>query len=201
MRINKWNKASIRNWYATKHRHIIVIVSVAGGYAWFQPAATGNFHPDKCYALNVIGLNDLSELLTTIYTVQFRAADQSDLPFHKFLMQVCICKGCAVGSDQQLFPVKIRRIDRYQFDLAGPLSQLGCELIDWGQNSLFCTVKAMHLMTGTTRVRRSRRSSVLLFPFSQIFLYGIFIICRGFPFYEGNSVCRTSRQPVLFDLV
>lgn len=63
----------------------------------FQSAAAGNFHPDNCYALNIIGLNDPSELFTIIYTVQFRAADQSDLPLHKFLVQVCISKGCAVG--------------------------------------------------------------------------------------------------------
>lgn len=87
----------------------------------FQSAAAGNFHPDNCYALNIIGLNDPSELFTIIYTVQFRAADQSDLPLHKFLVQVCISKGCAVGSNQQLCPVKIRRVDRCSL----PVGQVG----------------------------------------------------------------------------
>ncbi len=66
-----------------------------------QAAATGDFHINHVDKLDVVGLNDLGQFLPIgACIIEFRAADDGDLPFHKAAMKIGIGERCAVGGHQ-----------------------------------------------------------------------------------------------------
>ena len=91
----------------------------------FNPSAAGNLHPYHRHALNVVPGNDRRQLFRIIHLVQLGAANQRDMPADKLVVEISIGIGSAVCGNEEIRTVKLRCVCRDQFDLHGPLEQLG----------------------------------------------------------------------------
>ena len=89
-----------------------------------ESAAARHLHAHDGDALNVIAPDDLRELVGVIHRVELRAADERDLPFHELTVHVRVGIRRAVGRNEQLRALKVRRVDRHELDLARPLAKL-----------------------------------------------------------------------------
>ena len=86
-----------------------------------QSAAAGDSHPGHGDRADIIVCKNLGQLLGIVHTVQLGAGNQRCLVFHKFVVEISVAVGSAIGSDQQVSAVKPRGIDRCQFDLNGKI--------------------------------------------------------------------------------
>lgn len=93
-------------------------------YRRFDSAAAGNLHTGDSDAFYFILLYNLSQLFCVVNRIQLRAADEGDFVFHKLIVKVAISVGAAVGGDQKISLIKIRRVNRSQLNLNRPLTQL-----------------------------------------------------------------------------
>jgi len=93
----------------------------------FQPAAAGHLHAGNSQTPNIVGHEDLRELVPVIHIIQLGTSDDRDVIVHKFLMEIAVSVGCAICRYQQVRPLIIRRTDRHQLELHRPLVQAaGC---------------------------------------------------------------------------
>ena len=90
-----------------------------------QPAAAGHLHAHDGHAHNVVCSDYVRKFDGIISIVQFRTANQRDFAAHEVLVHACIGIGGAVGGNQQLCTVEVRRVDRDEPQLAGPLRKAG----------------------------------------------------------------------------
>ena len=89
----------------------------------FEPAAAGDFHSDDRHGLYIVVRDYLRQLLGIVDAVELRAADKGYVVFDEFFVERRIGVGGAVGGDEQLCAVKIRRVYRHELYLNRPLAQ------------------------------------------------------------------------------
>ena len=87
----------------------------------FQPAAAGHFHPHDSDTADIVCFDDGRQFLGIISFVQLRASDEGDPTPDEFLMEVCISESRTIRRDEKVCPLEIRRCQRHQLDLDGPL--------------------------------------------------------------------------------
>ena len=90
----------------------------------FDAAAAWYFHTYDGHALNIVGSDNLRQLLTVVHRIQLRTANQCDTVFDEFLMEIAISIGTAVCSNEQVSTVEIRCIYRSQLNLDRPIGKL-----------------------------------------------------------------------------
>ena len=100
-------------------------------------------------------------------------------------MEVAVGIGRAVRRDEQVCPVKIRRVDRRKLDLNRPLAKLGG---DDARRGGFRTRTAVHVELTDAAARTAARVLRLLFLFARFHVPGDggFVIGRGLALLEGN---------------
>ena len=89
-----------------------------------QPTAAGHLHAQHRNAANIVAAKNFRQLISIVRIVQLGTANQGNPATHEIPMDRSISKGRAVGGNQQFRTRKIRRTDRRQAQLAGPLMQL-----------------------------------------------------------------------------
>ena len=161
----------------------------------FQPAAARDFHADNRDTLDVVLFENLRQLLTVVDRVEFRAADQRDLPLHKFLVQIRIRKRGAVRRDEQLCVLKIRRVHRDQLNLTGPLPEPGRGGRRHGGRGRRArrsrAVECMHRAAGASRKRCFRESGRLLLCRNRSL-----IVIGRLALFERDGTRRAGRQAI-----
>ena len=164
----------------------------------FQPAAAGDLHPHDGHALDVVAADDLRQLLGVIHAVQLRAAHQRDMPLDEPLMEGGVGVGRAVGSNEQLGPVKIRRPHRDQLDLHRPLGQPADRL---GADGLRLPGLRVPDASGLApRTSAGQGSTLLPHLFLHLLLligqHRLLVIGGCLPLHKGDGPGGTGRQTV-----
>lgn len=105
-------------------------------------AAAGDFHADDGNAFNVICQQDLGQFAAVIFIIQLWAADECDVVFDEFAVEVTVSKGCTVSGNEKSAVLQISCVGIDQFDLDRPLLQLaGLGHLCWcrmGRLQLLC---------------------------------------------------------------
>ena len=95
-----------------------------------DPSAAGNLHADDGQAFDVVAPDDLCQFFCIVHRIQLRTSDQSDMVPDKTLVKIGISVGGAVGCDQKMGALEIRRVYRGQLDLHRPLESWLCGAAD-----------------------------------------------------------------------
>ena len=158
----------------------------------FQPAAAGHLHAGNGQTPNIVGHEDLRELVPVIHIIQLGTSDDRDVIVHKFLMEIAVSVGCAICRYQQVRPLIIRRTDRHQLELHRPLVQAaGCRSRLF--HRLVADAPAHAARAGVHRVGMGMNRSLrrLLCPQDSVLIIG-----RSLPHLKGDRPGGTSRQAV-----
>ena len=90
-----------------------------------EPAAPGHLHTAHLDACNIVVADDFGQLLRVVDAVELRTADEHHAIADEIAMEACIRKRRAVGGDEQVRTVEVRRMRGCELDLHGPVAQLG----------------------------------------------------------------------------
>lgn len=136
-------------------------------------------------APDVVAAQNFGQLLGVIHHIQLWAADERHAAANEILMEVAVGIGRAVRRDEQVCPVKIRRVDRRKLDLNRPLAKLGG---DDARRGVFRMRTAVHVELTDAAARTAARVLRLLFLFARFHVPGDggFVIGRGLALLEGN---------------
>ena len=103
-------------------------------------------------------------------------------------MEIRIGVGRAVGRDEQVCTVEIRRVHGHELNLHRPLAQLGDRGSE-GRRGGGARRKRLCTAARTAGMRRALR-------FFHVLLHGFFIVCRRFAFDKADRARRADRQAV-----
>ena len=159
-----------------------------------EPAAARHLHAHDGHALNVVAPDDLRELVGVIHRIELRAADERDLPFHELTVHVRVGIRRAVGRNEQLRALKIRRVDRHELDLARPLAKLRRQRRRRRCRGRLFTLEAVHLVAGAAAGVRGMCGLHLLF--ALVGLHGRLVIRRRFALDKMDGIHRAGGQAV-----
>ena len=175
---------------------------LAGGV--FQSAAARDLHAREHHAAHVVLREDRGQLLLVVRGVQLRAADERHAAADEVRVKIPIGIGRAVGGDEQVAAVKIRRADRHEPQLDRPVLQLSGRGLRRGGRMVHGT----HLRAGAAAGQLVRGGRAGLFGRLHVFyrlgrqlfelcaLHGSLVIGRGLPLDNMDRVHRTDRQAV-----
>ena len=88
-------------------------------------SAAWDRHPYHCDAFDVVFFQDLRQFFRVIHVVKLGAADERNFSANKIVVEIPVGKRRAVCRNQQVGPIKVRRVYRNQFDLHRSLRKLG----------------------------------------------------------------------------
>ena len=162
----------------------------------FKPAATRHFHSYDGYAFNVVILYDFAKFFGIIYVVKLRAAYQSNFPFHKVGVHICVGVRGAIGGDKKLRAVKILGVRGYEPYLARPLIKLGnrSAAVFRLLGSVFLVLELHHTTAGATGMVYMRALLAHFLPF--VFENGFFVVSLGFSFRKGYRARGAGGQTI-----
>ena len=90
-------------------------------YCIFNAAATGNLHSHNGHALDIIVRDNCGQLVGVIDIVKLGTSDKRYAVADKFIVEIAVGIGGAVGGDEQICAVKTGGIDGHELDLDRPL--------------------------------------------------------------------------------
>ena len=105
-------------------RNQLSAVLQRSSYCVFQPAAARHLHAHDGDALNIVSAQDFGQFFTVIHRVELGTADKRDAVPDEIPMEIRIGVGRAVGRDEQVCTVEIRRVHGHELNLHRPLAQL-----------------------------------------------------------------------------
>ena len=87
----------------------------------FYTSAAWYLHARNGKTFYVVIRYNCGEFFGIVAFVEFGTADERYMVSYKFVVKIAVGLGGAVRRNKQLCSVKIRSVDRYEFDLYGPL--------------------------------------------------------------------------------
>ena len=99
------------------------LMSTARSTAACRPPQQGTSMRATVTLLTSLAQSDLGQLVGIVYPVELGAADHRHTAVHEAAGEVGAGKRRTIGRHQQVGTVVVRRLDRHELDLAGPLSQ------------------------------------------------------------------------------
>ena len=94
-------------------------------HSLFKAAAARNLHARNANASHVVRGDDFRKLLSIVDAIEFWAPNKAHAILQKVFVESPIGKRRAIGGHEQIATLEIRRIDRRELDLHGPVRQTG----------------------------------------------------------------------------
>ena len=104
-------------------RNILTAVFDGGFDCIAEAAAAGYSHPCDGDGADIVVLENFSQLLRIVHSIQLGAADHSHLILHEIVVEIAVGISSAIRSDQQICAIEIGGTQRQQLDLHREVGQ------------------------------------------------------------------------------